>query len=927
VKEKVVTSSTTGWSKPTGRKMLFPVTLLVLCLLLTIAVWKYTDNDANSHAQDRFDFRATEISNSLADRVAAYELALRGGLALFAAVGDVTRSQWHDYVSTLNLNRDYPGIQGLGYSPWVPAIGKELHIENIRQKGFPEYTIRPPGDRFFYTPVIFLEPDNELNKRAFGYDTFSEPIRCAAIERARDTGNASITGKIKLVQEANKDVQAGFIMFLPFYAPGAPGLTVEERRSAVLGFVNAPFRMNDFMQGLVGKGIDDLGVEIFDGADMNDRTLMFRSKALAFARDSEWEPLATSVRSIDILGYPWTVRFTSLPAFEATMDHRVPRLILAVGAFLSLIMFFLAEAMMNTQTRAESLANKMTTSLRESEERVGSILARLGLATQAAGIGIWEYDAVNNALVWDENMYKLYGIEPRQFSGAYEAWEAGLHPDDLADGRAAINKALKGIEDFQPEFRVIWPSDNSIHYIKANALVERDASGNPLRMIGTNWDISANKKAEHCLLDAYAEVEQRVAHRTQELAEANELLHAEIIDRKLAHREINQILSSISAILIGVDRDGVVVRWNGASVNAFAIQAQDVIGKALYTLHIPWDWEKVVNGIYQTRSDLEHTKLYNIWYERVDGQDGFFIVTVSPLWDDDREYDGFLILGDDISEVKFLEAQLAQAGKLEAIGQLAAGIAHEINTPIQYVGDSLTFLNDAFNDLSKAVLTLDEFIQDQSNSREELMISAKNIFDEMDVEFIRGEAPKSFERIFGGMERISTIIQAMKRFSYSSGDEKKSVNITEAINNTLVISRNEWKYVADVVTDFDPNLTDILCMPGEINQVLLNIIVNASHAIGDVVRGTSGKGLITIITRKNGDMGEISIKDTGSGIAEDVRDKVFNLFFTTKDVDKGSGQGLAISYDIVVNKHGGTITFESEVGRGTAFLIRLPLGV
>jgi signal transduction histidine kinase len=277
-------------------------------------------------------------------------------------------------------------------------------------------------------------------------------------------------------------------------------------------------------------------------------------------------------------------------------------------------------------------------------------------------------------------------------------------------------------------------------------------------------------------------------------------------------------------------------------------------------------------------------------------------------------------------ELKRYHSQASLTSRLDAIGQLAAGIAHEINSPVQYVGDAVGFLHDSFEDLIRVVSFAEKDKSGQGLKNHGQHATMTELLQEIDADFLKEEIPRSFARILDGITRISSIVRAMKRFSYSGSGEKKRVNIVEAIENTLVISHSEWNYVADVVTDFDPGTPEILCFPGEINQVLLNIIINAAHAVADVVRGTENKGKIVIKTRKLDDHLEISIEDTGAGIPENIRGKVFNLFFTTKDVGKGTGQGLAISYDIVVNKHGGNITFESKQTLGTTFFIRLPIG-
>jgi signal transduction histidine kinase len=176
-----------------------------------------------------------------------------------------------------------------------------------------------------------------------------------------------------------------------------------------------------------------------------------------------------------------------------------------------------------------------------------------------------------------------------------------------------------------------------------------------------------------------------------------------------------------------------------------------------------------------------------------------------------------------------------------------------------------------------------------------------------------------------GVDRVAKIVRAMKDFSHPGTGEKTAVNINLAIENTIMVARNEWKYVAEMVTGQDPNLPLVSCLPDEFNQVLLNLIINAAHAIGEVVGSGSNKGAITISTRQDGDWAEIRVQDTGTGIPEKIRPKIFDPFFTTKQVGKGTGQGLAIAHSVIVDKHGGTIACETEVGQGTTFVIRLPL--
>jgi signal transduction histidine kinase len=275
-----------------------------------------------------------------------------------------------------------------------------------------------------------------------------------------------------------------------------------------------------------------------------------------------------------------------------------------------------------------------------------------------------------------------------------------------------------------------------------------------------------------------------------------------------------------------------------------------------------------------------------------------------------------------------MEIQLRHAQKLESIGQLAAGIAHEINTPTQYIGDNVRFLSDAFRDIKQLLFRQNELLQAASHNpaAREVLREFEAAARAADVEYLLREIPKSIEQTMEGVQRVARIVGAMKEFSHPGVSEKTRIDINQAIKSTLTVSHNEWKYVAELVTDLAPDLPLVRCLPGELNKVILNLIVNAAHAIADTVQnGGATKGTITISTRHSGNWLEIRIADTGPGIPERIRTRIFDPFFTTKAVGKGTGQGLAIAHSVVVDKHGGTISFETEMGRGTTFIIRLPI--
>jgi PAS domain S-box-containing protein len=303
---------------------------------------------------------------------------------------------------------------------------------------------------------------------------------------------------------------------------------------------------------------------------------------------------------------------------------------------------------------------------------------------------------------------------------------------------------------------------------------------------------------------------------------------------------------------------------------------------------------------------------------RADGSLRIEAVTATPVMRD-GQINCYIQIWRDITEQVRMEHQLRHAQKLESIGQLSAGIAHEINTPSQFVRDNILFLKDAYADLL-GVITASQGAADAPDpAKLEARLKAA------DFDFIRDEIPRALEQSIEGMNRITKIVRAMKEFSHQSQDKVPS-DLNQAVESTITVATNEWKYVADVAFDLDPGLPPVPCLLHEFNQVILNIVVNAAHAIADVIGGGNEKGKITVSTRKLDQRAEIRISDTGTGMSEDVKARIFDPFFTTKEVGKGTGQGLSIAYAVIVEKHGGSIDVETDVGKGTCFVIRLPLG-
>jgi phosphate/phosphite/phosphonate ABC transporter binding protein len=404
------------------------------------------------------------------------------------------------------------------------------------------------------------------------------------------------------------------------------------------------------------------------------------------------------------------------------------------------------------------------------------------------------------------------------------------------------------------------------------------------------------------------------------------------IELEESHNEVESLVEGITSIMIGLSPEGRILRWNKKAQEVFGVQAQDALGQYLANVAIPWNWEEIRDQLEACVEEARQISLNNVPITRMDGKEGFLGLKLDPIeyTSGGESSTGVLIMGADITERRLLELQLAQAQKLESIGQLAAGIAHEINTPSQYVGDNTRFLQEACSDIFEVLQVYQGLIRQAKNdalSKDDIE-SAEEQIEEFDLDYLIEEIPVAIEQSLDGVNRISSIVGSMKEFSHPGVEDKILVDINKSLQSTITVARNEWKYVAELETDLETNLPHVLGYPGKLNQVFLNIIINAAHAIEGSLAGDRGmKGKIEIRTRDGDGVVEIRLKDTGGGIPEEIRHRIFDPFFTTKEVGKGTGQGLAIAHSVITDEHGGTIELETVEGEGSTFIINLPLEI
>ncbi len=482
--------------------------------------------------------------------------------------------------------------------------------------------------------------------------------------------------------------------------------------------------------------------------------------------------------------------------------------------------------------------------------------------------------------------------------------------------------------DAPSAFRVFQESGMEIPFIIVSGEIGEDRAVESLKFGANDYLLKHNLQrlipvVERALKDAEDCKRARQAERAlQQSEERFRLMVEQVLDHAI----------------VMLDPDGRVATWNAGAKHIHGYSAVEIVGQPFLLFHTP---ETIASGKPAGLLDQARTKGHvsdEGWRVRKDGSRFWAQVTLTATRDEQGQLRGFTKITHDLTERRqaeeerrVIESKLRQSQKLEAIGQLAAGIAHEINTPIQYTEHNLRFLQESFADL-KQLLDHHQILllaAEIGKIPPGMIQEVRKSLDRVEGGYLIGEIPKAIEEALEGTGRIAKIVRAMKEFSHpGAGNKEKpaATNLNQAIESTITVARNEWKYVAEMKTEFDPALPPVCLFAGEFNQVILNLLVNAAHAIAEVSSaGGRKKGTITIGTHRDRDWVEVRVRDTGAGIPPDIRHRIFEPFFTTKGIGKGTGQGLAMARSVIVERHHGELRFETEPGQGTCFIIRLPI--
>ncbi len=506
--------------------------------------------------------------------------------------------------------------------------------------------------------------------------------------------------------------------------------------------------------------------------------------------------------------------------------------------------------------------------------------AELTLASRMAKIGVVRANYRANLLQLSDEWFSVFGYDRDTFCQDFASYESLFHPDDKAALAKMRKDNLSGNynDSYCFEMRMKNASDTWCWVQCCMSAVDFDEKGQPVEYLGIAQDVTDQKNREDMLVKA---------------------------------QEKSEILDNLAEQVTFLTRDMKVIWSNRAPEGCDASASSGfVCYRQWYGLNSICDGCVALDAIETGQKTTSEV----VREGRIDS------MIAIPVKNENNDVIGVIVSQTDITERKQIEMRLAHAQQMESIGSLAAGIAHEINTPIQYIGDNVTFLSKAFSRMKETCDSLVELVKNYGLVNAEVESSINNANSSYDM------VPGAIEDAISGVTHVSRIISAMKDFSHPSVENYGRVDLNQIITNAVTISRNEWKYVAVVTTDFEQDQLVIEAVPNSISQVMLNLIINAAHAVEERFgQGNSEEGMIEVSTFENDDLAVVSVTDNGSGIDDSIKARVFDPFFTSKDVGKGTGQGLAIAYDIIVEKHGGSIEFESTPGQGTTFTVKLPL--
>lgn len=892
---------------------LIPWLLLFICLAATLFAWQQQQQILEAAARARFEREAARIQSATVSHMGAFDDPLRGAQGLLTLNRSIDRNQWDTYVSTLNIDQRYPGINGLGIIVDVPPQSLPEFEKTLRAEGLSDYQVRPRRERQVYVPIKYVEP-LARNKLALGFDISAEPVELAAAEEARDTGLPTISGKVTLALETGD--QSGFFLFLPFYRSALSRGTVEERRAEFLGWVFASLRGQDLMQGAFGANSSEVAFEIFDGNNIGPASLIYQSKSPGIPPG--YASAYSEKSTIEVGGRTWTFGFSTLPAFDAAVNRNQPFIVLIIGTVTSLLLFGLALTLVNTRTNALRLAEGMTVTLRENESKLRNAQAELELRVRKRTADLALANETLTAL--HETTVDLSGrLDLSELLEGIVSRAAGLMgtrhgyiflltPDQstmemrvgigiystyigerVPYGSGFVGKVWQTEKPFVVDDYSIWPErvlNIAPDLRRAVVAVPLKSASQVVGVIGLAYVEDERKfgQNEIELLSRFA----NLASVALENARLYATVQEELVERKRAEEAVRESqeryrelydYAPIAYYSIEAE-DGRIRMANRRLAEMVGYAMDDLIGRPVFDLYAdtPAGKEKVRKVFERFRAG-EEIRDEELQMKKANGELIWVSVTARPV----RAADGKIVhsrsMALDITERK-------EAARLK--NEFISTVSHELRTPLTSIVGSLGLITGgAVGEIPSRVKAMIDIAYKNSERLVRL------INDILDIEKI-----ESGKMVFNFkptelLPLVEQCIEANRAYAQRLG---VSFRLNEKLPGVKVNADGD-----------------------RLMQVMTNLLSNAAKF------SPAGGSVDISMTRHNSSI-RVAVRNYGPGIPEEFRSSLFTRFsqdtFQTRDRG-GTGLGLSIAKSIV-EKHGGQIGFESESNAGTTFYFDLP---
>jgi PAS domain S-box-containing protein len=846
-------------SKTTTRNGWRALSILILGLLLTGMATYYTYTEVKNRVNQDFTSVCNELKIKIISRLHAHAQLLRTASALFAASDSVTREAWKAFIDRSAIEKNLPGIQGVGYSIFIRQNQLQQHIENIQKEGFTGYSVNPTGERDWYAPVIYLEPFSGSNLRAFGFDAFSEPIRRKAMELSRDSDIAMLSGPVVLVQESQLDQQTGLVLYVPVYRKDMDINSVEQRRSAIQGWVYCPYRMNNLMSGILdqwdSKQLANIRLQIYNDS-LPEKSLLFDNH-----NNENFElkksGLNNQIIAVRFNGTKWLLQFTQSSHKYADHQSKV-FLVFFSGLFISVLLCLLSMSLFNTSKRANQIANQLTLELKKSEEHLREVLENSLDASYKRNLQTGKYDYLSPVFV------RISGFTPEEVQTLpIESVLDLMHPDDVT----VIDRELASIlsdntcitDQLEYRFR---HKDGQYRWFQDRFTVVRDAKNKPVSLIGSVSDITPRKLIEEALQN----------------------------EKLLLRTVIDNIPDSIYCL----DSDCRKTLANLTDIRYMGAKSEsEVIGKNdfdFYPLDIAKSFFRIDNEVIKTGKPLLNCEEFLM---DENGEKRWLLSSKLPMRNKNGEITGLLGIGRDITDRKMAEEEIKH--KNEELQRVNAEkdkffsiIAHDLRSPFNgFLGLTQIMAEDL------QTLTMDEI---QSIS-EILKDSAMNLF-----------------RLLENLLEWARIHQGLIPF------EPKLTEL-KLINNEVMGMLSDW--VKNKEIEIVCNIADGLMVYADSNMlqaIIRNLVSNATkftHKGGQItISARINQDHLVEISIKDNGIG-MSNKIVDGLFRLDI-----NTSRKGTDGEASTGLGLIICKEFV-EKNGGNLWVESQEGKGSTFYITI----